>query len=303
MLRALPGFAVIFPLACAGLIGMARRKWGHSATASRFLLMLFGLAAAASVVTLVVGLRYRMPLVPVLAILAGTGLDSIVRAVQERRLAELGGYAAAATAAVLVSHALHDPRNTNVAEEWALTGSALITEHRLIDAEAAYRRALQLDPRSGLAWDGLGLALYDAGRLSDAAPALVRALEIDPDSSRATFHLALVHERAGDLSAAAEGYARALTLSPFDAEVAGHLGEATRKRAVELGMAGRTAEARDAMKRAVALLPDNGEAWLDLSLLSLDLGDRAAAAEALQRARERGANPERVAFAANALAK
>jgi len=68
-------------------------------------------------------------------------------------------------------------------------------------------------------------------------------------------------------------------------------------------MAGRTAEARDEMRQAVTLLPDNGEAWLDLCLLSLDLGDRAAAATALDRARANGASAERVAFAAAALAR
>jgi hypothetical protein len=57
------------------------------------------------------------------------------------------------------------------------------------------------------------------------------------------------------------------------------------------------------MLRAVELAPDNGEAWIDLCLLSLDLGDRNRAAEALQRGRERGASADRVAFAAAALAR
>jgi superkiller protein 3 len=244
-----------------------------------------------------------MPLVPALAIAAGAGVEAIVRDALERHIERLGAYAAAVICAIAVSHLLHDGRNTNVAEEWALTGSALVTEHRLTDAEAAYRRALDLDPRLGLAWDGLGLTLYDAGRLHDAKPAFERALEIDPDNSRATFHLALVRERNDELELAAAGYARALSLSPFDAEVRKDLAEVTRKLAVKLGMSGRTAEARDAMQRAVELAPDNGEAWIDLCLLSLDLGDRNRAAEALQRGRERGASADRVAFAAAALAR
>ena len=128
-------------------------------------------------------------------------------------------------------------------------------------------------------------------------------LRFDRDNARATYHLALVQEREGEVRPAADGYARALALSPFDAEVATHLGEAKRKVAVQLGMAGRTAEARDEMRQAVTLLPDNGEAWLDLCLLSLDLGDRTAAATALDRARANGASAERVAFAAAALAR
>jgi Flp pilus assembly protein TadD len=184
-----------------------------------------------------------------------------------------------------------------------LTGSALITERKLTDAEAAYRRALELDPRLGLAWDGLGLVFYDAGRFADARPAFERALEMDPDSARATFHLALVRDRGGELEAAAAGYKRALSLSPFDAEITEHLAQVERKYGVQLGMAGRTAEARDAIQRALNLRPDDGEAWVDLCLLLLDLGDRDGAARALDRGRERGAGADRVAFAADALAR
>ncbi len=303
-LRSLPGFGVVFPLACAGVVGIAVRVRRRQADGEgTVLLALYTVAGVASVLLLVVGFRYRMVLVPVLAVAAGAGVDAIARAVSARRLAELGGYVGSGLLAIVVSHVLHDDRNTNVAEEWALTGSALVTEHRLTDAEAAYRRALELDPALGLGWDGLGLTLYDAGRLADARPAFERALEIDPDNSRATFHLALVRERNGELDAAAAGYARALSLSPFDAEVTRHLGEIIRKQAVQLGMNGRTADARDAMQRAVELMPDNGEAWIDLCLLSLDLGDRERAAQALQRGRERGASAERVAFATEALAR
>jgi tetratricopeptide (TPR) repeat protein len=306
-LRALPGFGFVFPLACVGIvavaIGASGQAGGDRMPGGTALLALYTVASAASVVLLVVGFRYRMPLVPALAVAAGAGLSAVATAVAKRRAKEAAGYAAAAVLAIEASQVVHDARNTNVAEEWALTGSALVTEHRLTDAEAAYRRALNLDPGLGLAWDGLGLTLYNSGRLSDAKPAFERALEIDPDNSRATFHLALVRERNDELDLAAAGYARALSLSPFDAEVRKDLAEVTRKLAVKLGMSGRTAEARDAMQRAVELAPDNGEAWIDLCLLSLDLGDRNRAAEALQRGRERGASADRVAFAAAALAR
>ena len=311
LLRLLPRWAILFPLACLGAAAIAWRQplsdLGPPPSPARgtpaSLLIFYTVGAAASVVCLVVGFRYRMPLAPALALAAGAGLGAVVAAVQLRRARELAALAVVGAVAVLVSHLLSDPRNTNVAEEWALTGSSLVTEHRLGEAEEAYHRALELDSHSGLAWDGLGLTLYDAGRVAEAKPAIERALAIDRDNARATYHLALVQEREGEVRRAADGYARALALSPFDAEVATHLGEAKRKVAVQLGMAGRTAEARDEMRQAVTLLPDNGEAWLDLCLLSLDLGDRAAAATALDRARANGASAERVAFAAAALAR
>jgi tetratricopeptide (TPR) repeat protein len=254
----------------------------------------YAAAAAATTVFLVVGTRYRLPLAPALAVAAGAGGVSLFDDVRARRVREIATAAAVIAAAVVVSHLLTDPRNTNIAEEWALTGSSLITEHDLPEAEAAYRRALALDPQSGLAWDGLGLVQYDAGHLPDARATLSRALALDAGNAHARFHLALVDEREGKLDAAAAGYRRAVDLSPGDADMTRHL-------ATALGMLGRSADALDQMRRVVDLDPANGEAWLDVCLLSLDVHDVAGAMAALQRAREFGAEPQRLSFAADAL--
>jgi cytochrome c-type biogenesis protein CcmH/NrfG len=55
------------------------------------------------------------------------------------------------------------------------------------------------------------------------------------------------------------------------------------------------------MRRAVDASPSDGEAWLDMCLLSLDLGERDEAVAALQRAKNLGADPARIAFAEQAL--
>ena len=68
-------------------------------------------------------------------------------------------------------------------------------------------------------------------------------------------------------------------------------------------MLGQSEDARMQMRRVVELEPMNGEAWLDVCLLSLDLHDVEAAAPALQRARELGADAGRLDFAAQALAR
>jgi tetratricopeptide (TPR) repeat protein len=300
-LRWLPRFALLFPLAIVGGISVWRRRPGRAGDRWLFVAMIAANAAVA--ILLVAGFRYRMPLIPLFAIAAGAGLHAIAVDGRERRTRDLAVYGVAAAAAIALSHAVHDPRNTNVAEEWAFSGSALITEHRLDEAMAAYRRALELDSRSGSAWDGFGLTLYNQGRFAEARAAFERALAIDRDSARATYHLALVDDRQGRLAQAAAGYESALRLSPFDEAITRDLSEARRKLATELGMSGRSAEARDLMRSVVALAPRNGEAWLDLCLLSLDLGDAAGASAALQRAREFGADPARLQFAVDALAR
>jgi len=294
MLRVLPRLAVLLPLACIGFLAIARMK--PAAPGGSSLLLFYTLAAAAGVVLLVVGMRYRMPLVPALAIAAGAGVSALVDAVSTRRMRELAAYAGVAAVAIVGSHLLSDPRNGNVAEEWAFTGSSLITERNLPEAEAAYRRALALDPESGFAWDGLGLAQYNAGRLRNARQSFMNAIARDSDNGRAIFHLALVDERDKRSAEAISGYRKALELSPDDAEVA-------RQLATALGMAGQSAEARTIMQRVVELTPMDGEAWLDLCLLSLDSGDIDRAAIALARARELGAGADRLQFASDALAR
>ncbi|MDQ2099779.1 MAG: CHAT domain-containing tetratricopeptide repeat protein [Tychonema bourrellyi B0820] len=52
-------------------------------------------------------------------------------------------------------------------------------------AIAAYEKALEIDPKFHLAWNGLGGTLNDLGRYSEAIAAFEEALKIDP-----TFHLA-----------------------------------------------------------------------------------------------------------------
>jgi Flp pilus assembly protein TadD len=323
-LRVLPRMAVLFPLACAGVFVLIRMR------ARTGLLAYYSLAAVASTVLLVVGTRYRMPIVPALAIAAGPGVVAIVDAALARRRNELVVYAAIATIAIGLSHALSDPRNHNMAEEWAFTGSSLITERNLPAAEAAFRRALALDPSSSFTLDGLGLAQYNAGRLDEARKAFARAIAHDPDSARAVYHLALVDDRERHAPAAIAGYRRALALSPYDGAIARDLGlallaerqpadavphlrmaaaqapldaDAHRALGTSLGLVGQTQDARAEMQRAVELMPSNGEAWLDLCLLSLDLNDVEAAMTALQRARDWGAGVERVTFAADALAR
>jgi Flp pilus assembly protein TadD len=306
LLRILPRWAVLFPLACIGTLVIARaareRPLSGRLRTRALLLVAYSLAAGSTAVLLVIGTRYRMPLIPALAIAAGVGLGGLSGVIGNRgnggsrRYRALIPYVAVGAAAITISHLLHDPRNRNLAEEWALTGSSLITEHDLPGAEAAYRHALALDAGSGLAWDGLGLAEYDDGRLPEARTAFSRAVQLDPESARSTFHLALTDERQGRLADAIIGYRRAAALSPYDAEVTRHL-------ATALGLSGRSAEARDEMRRVVQLDPSNGEAWVDLCLLSLDAHDVESAALALQRAEQLGPAPERLAFAREALAR
>ncbi len=134
----------------------------------------------------------------------------------------------------------------------------------------------------------------DEGRLDAAGESLSKAVSLDGENARALFHLAVLDERRGRTGEAIDRYRAAAALSPYDADV-------LRRYATALGVAGRSRDALDVMRRVVAIDPANGEAWLDVCLLSLDVKDVGGAMSALARAQELGAHPRRIAFAADAI--
>jgi 4-amino-4-deoxy-L-arabinose transferase-like glycosyltransferase len=323
VLALLPRMAVLVPLAAIGIAVLVLRRRAPP------VLIAYAVGAALGVVLLVVGTRYRLPIVPALAIAGGVGVAAAADAFSAGDRRQLAAFALAALAGVVVSHVLRDPSSRNLAEEWAFTGSSLITEHRLADAEAAYRRALEESPASGLAWDGLGLALLDERRWPAARAALERASELDRTSARTLYHLALVDEAQHDLDGASAHLRRSLQIDPTNLDAERHLAsdlirlqkdgeaipvlsdlvthapndaEAHRALAGALGGVGRLRDAKNELAISVRLTPSNGEAWLDLCLVSLDLGEVADAGSACRSAREYGASADRLAVAEKALA-
>ena len=85
---------------------------------------------------------------------------------------------------------------------------------RLSEAEMFVRRALQVQPKSAVAWDRLGVALQARGIFSDETErAYRRAVELDPDFAVAYAHLARVLKRLGRPGEAAPLYEKAATLA------------------------------------------------------------------------------------------
>lgn len=64
-------------------------------------------------------------------------------------------------------------------------------------AERHYRKALKCDGDHGLAWYNLGVLLEDRERAAEALPAYERAIAADPELGDAHYNLALLCERAG----------------------------------------------------------------------------------------------------------
>jgi tetratricopeptide (TPR) repeat protein len=87
------------------------------------------------------------------------------------------------------------------------------------DIVAAYRRALDLDPRSAGALVNLGTVYYHLKDWAQAERCYKQAIEVDPAYALAYFNLGNLYEEIGRRSLAAVQYLAALRISPQYADV------------------------------------------------------------------------------------
>lgn len=81
-------------------------------------------------------------------------------------------------------------------------------------AEAAFKKAIDLDPNFSKGYELLISTYFAANKLPDAVAQLESLLSKNPGDSRALFILALVHERQSDFAKAREDYERLLSTKP-----------------------------------------------------------------------------------------
>jgi tetratricopeptide (TPR) repeat protein len=299
-------FAILFGLAAAGAFVA---DW--HARGTRLVAGYVALTAITSV-ALVVGARYRMPMVIGLAPFAGLAIDRI----RQRQIVIVAVVAAALT---LV---WRDAHTHNVAEEWALTSESLTLERNAAEAESAARKALEIDGSSALAHDALAAALAAAGRINDAVAEERRTTALNPDFATAHFHLGQLHEQLNDLNAAADDYRRAVAANPHDprplqrlAQVELHRGnvegalDATSRLSAQhedpdtlfdlarlQGAVGKAKEGLASARRAMALREPGADEWLLIATLATDAHDYAAAQQAIDRAQAAGAPAAPIMF-------
>ncbi len=93
-------------------------------------------------------------------------------------------------------------------------GNLLLLAQKPAEAEAAYRRALELDPDKVSALFNLGLLVHQRGGLKDATELYRRAVKVDPSHAWAHYQLGAVHEALHQRSRAIDEYATAFSLDP-----------------------------------------------------------------------------------------
>ncbi len=179
----------------------------------------------------------------------------------------------AVTAAATLQRSLQGKPDASVYSD---LGVVLRTQGRYAEAEAAYRRALQLDPALVPALGNLGNVLLDQHKPDEAEIVLTRALQHAPDQPWLLRNLALSLMARGAFDSAETSLRRALAITPDDAEAHETLGAL-------LGQSGRPIEA-EAHHRAA--LPALKERHRGLSNLAITLQMQGRHAETEQCYRE-----------------
>jgi tetratricopeptide (TPR) repeat protein len=278
-------FGVLAPLAVLGVfVTWPRRReiwWIHAAIA----------AYTASVLIFYVVARYRYPLVPFLALLAGAGLAGAHTWLRSSRRRELAACGALALGLAVVSNGVSGMSKAQMAAITHLNlAHDLRLEGRPESAAEHYREALALDPDLSDAAD----ALRSLGRAEDGIAALDQALAAHPEDPRLHSRLAALLRQRGDSERAGEHYRRALELAPGQREARRGLAALHAESAARRLQRGDAAGALAGYRSALDLDPDAtaalwGAAWILATQSDAELRQPAEALALAERAAALGA--------------
>ncbi len=242
------GFGLLLALAAPQLF--SRRTW----TAP---LPWFLVAYGGAIVLFFVTARFRLPLVPLLAVLAGRTIIDLATAVRRARWLDAGRLAGIGLAAAVLSYSARaagaDPaaamqhyalgnRHFNAGEyEQAVTefeaavgargaprliqlqalnniAAARLRQQQPAAARAVLRRSIALEP-SPEAYARLGWAYFQEAELDSTRAALERVLAMRADDPEALYYLGHVARQEGDLPEAIALWERAVSAGPDPSQV------------------------------------------------------------------------------------
>ncbi len=155
-------------------------------------------------------------------------------------------------------------------------GNIFRREGRSEEAEAVYRQALSIDPKSDQAWVGLG-AVLRGEKPAEAIEAFKSALAVNSKSGDATEYLGEIYSEQEKWAEARTYLEQAVKLKPKSHVVPWRLAHV-------LNALGEHEQARQMSKRSTGLKKTFEYGWYELGLAEKALGNRIAAIEAFKNA-------------------
>lgn len=298
-------FGLLLPLAVAGLIF----NWRNVPAPVWLFLILY----PASVILVFVASRYRIPAIPLIAVLAAAGCSAIWHFFEFRNWAKLIA-ALAIVLTIAISSSLAGPfyaeqldyepelyygvgdslnkhsraveaidayskavtlRNDYVEANQNLA-LLLVKVGRLDDAVEHYHTALKSDPNNASLYEGLGQALFKQGKVNDAIELYRKAIEIDPARATAYDNLGTAFFYLKRIPEAMQYYTKSIELNPNDSVSQNNIGNA-------LILQGQLSEAVEHYEKSLSLKED-AETLNNMANALADLGKLQEAAVNYNRA-------------------
>jgi 4-amino-4-deoxy-L-arabinose transferase-like glycosyltransferase/cytochrome c-type biogenesis protein CcmH/NrfG len=249
-------FGIILPLAVLGIIFNWRRI--------PVPMMLFIVFYPLSIIFVFVAGRYRVPMIPILAIVVAAGFVSVIEMVRLRQWRKVMITITIVAGIVLLS-ILPGPfceEKVNFEPEfYQFVGHGLVKQGKYDKAMECLTEALRLKPDYNETYFYMGEALRGQGKLSEAIKCYRKALQMKLDDSVEYMvhnNLGAALMEQGNLDEAIEQYKETIRLKPDYPHVYNNLGVALEKQ-------GKIEEAIAEYKEALRLKPDFPEARANLA--------------------------------------
>ena len=278
-------FGIISVLGIAGIglwFGKCAKQQGlgHCVRSSKFLLVLLVFLYMVSVISFFVNARYRLPIVPTLAMFGAYAVVEVVRSFRNRAW---GFGALPVVIVVLLSLLLGaDPyrvRKTNYAEEHWSAANSFQESAKIAESIEEYRLALQEDPEYVDAWHNLGNSHFAVDNYVRAIECYQKALEYDPKYGKSYNNIAQCYLMTGRAEKAFEFAVKAAETQPRNATYRNTLGESYKA-------TGQLQEALKEFSLAVSIYPDYIAAHRNLGTIYLALEQPEQALKCYRRALE-----------------
>ena len=169
-------FGLVAPLAAAGVAVVYRGRAGGPARSGALLLLLYAGAYALSILLFFPTDRYRLPIVPVIAIFAGACLGAPLAAWRARAVP-----VALALGLVAFNLDAMTPRESWPEEDALNRAYALRAKGRLDEARAECLRAIEINPRRIDPRNTLAVMAAEAGDREEAVRRYREVLDLAPD--------------------------------------------------------------------------------------------------------------------------
>jgi 4-amino-4-deoxy-L-arabinose transferase-like glycosyltransferase len=213
-------WGVLLPLAIAGLI----LRWKQTPTPIVLLVALYPIL----LIAIFMAGRYRIPVVPAMAILAAAGCFTIVETFRQKRwMRATAGCCLAVFIGLATSvHDFSCPGEQNLeVEMYNILGIHYMQLNDLRTSDEFLQRALRLEPDSGAANRLYGLLLIRQGQFDRAIRYCNRSLEANSRDYVALYRRGLAHSAISDFEQAKLDLAEALAIAPYYSQANLKLGE------------------------------------------------------------------------------